>query len=107
VLAQLNTIQLKIITDNLVKKCHTSPFANSPPKKPAATSPPTPPSSDLPDSVESSYSGERKMGEIGTNLKLPRTALEGDLKKKGEERRVVVGLGNGAGPVGGPSVATA
>ncbi len=47
-----------------------------------------------------------KRGKIGTNLKLPRTALEGDLKKRGEERRVVVGLGNGAGPVGGPSVAT-
>jgi hypothetical protein len=51
--------------------------------------------SDEPDPVESPGDG------IGTDLNLPRASLEGDPNKKGEERGVVVGLGSGAGPVGG------
>ncbi|AEO63082.1 uncharacterized protein THITE_2107940 [Thermothielavioides terrestris NRRL 8126] len=38
---------------------------------------------------------------IGTDLKIPRAALEGDAMARGEEEGVVVGLGSGAGPVGG------
>ena len=37
----------------------------------------------------------------GTDLAIPRESLEGDPNTRGEERGVVVGLGSGAGPVGG------
>ena len=60
--------------------------------------------SDQPDPVESPYSGSNNSGQgdgIGTDLKLPRAALEGDPNEKGEERGTVVGVGSGAGPVGG------
>ena len=59
--------------------------------------------SDEPDPVESPYSGDSsgQSDGIGTDLKIPRAALEGDPNTKGEERGTVVGVGSGAGPVGG------
>ncbi|KAH6641138.1 hypothetical protein F5144DRAFT_483882 [Chaetomium tenue] len=56
--------------------------------------------SDGEDPVESPGNGSGDI--IGRNgLDIPRVSLEGDSGKKGEERGVVVGLGSGAGPVGG------
>jgi hypothetical protein len=60
--------------------------------------------SDEPDPVENEHdpsSSDSKGDNIGTNLKVPRAALEGDPKKEGEEKGVVTGIGTGAGPVGG------
>lgn len=53
--------------------------------------------SDGEDPVETPRDGD----SIGTDLSVPRAAVEGDRNKRGEERGVVVGLGSGAGPVGG------
>ncbi|KAH6850511.1 hypothetical protein B0I37DRAFT_413906 [Chaetomium sp. MPI-CAGE-AT-0009] len=49
------------------------------------------------DPVETPREGD----SIGSSLDMPRASLEGDPDRKGEERGVVVGLGSGAGPVGG------
>jgi hypothetical protein len=60
--------------------------------------------SDGPDPVESPYSGDSSgQGDgIGTDLNFPRATLEGDPNTKGiKERGAVVGVGSGAGPVGG------
>lgn len=56
---------------------------------------------DGPDPIESPESGGEGEDGTGTNLKVPRAALEGKPGLKGEEKGVVVGLGSGAGPVGG------
>ncbi|KAK4236177.1 hypothetical protein C8A03DRAFT_45790 [Achaetomium macrosporum] len=40
-------------------------------------------------------------GNAGVDLTVPRASLEGDPKAKGEEKGVVVGIGDGAGPLGG------
>ncbi|KAK4118174.1 hypothetical protein N657DRAFT_651549 [Parathielavia appendiculata] len=52
-------------------------------------------------SLSSSYSWASKGDNIGIKLKVPRSALEGDPDQKGEEEGTVVGIGDGAGPVGG------
>ncbi|KAK4096730.1 hypothetical protein N658DRAFT_501257 [Parathielavia hyrcaniae] len=50
-------------------------------------------------SSSSSHKGEDNTGS--TKLNVPRSALEGDPDTKGEEEGTVVGIGEGAGPVGG------
>ncbi|KAL2162948.1 hypothetical protein VTH06DRAFT_6784 [Thermothelomyces fergusii] len=56
--------------------------------------------SDEPDDQFGSPSQDRSDG-IGTELSVPRSALEADPALEGEEEGVWVGLGDGAGPVGG------
>jgi hypothetical protein len=51
--------------------------------------------SDGPDPVESEITGRE------TEIDLPRSALEGDTAGAGAEKVHVVGIGEGAGPVGG------
>jgi hypothetical protein len=40
-------------------------------------------------------------GNAGVDLTVPRESLEGDPKAKGEEKGTFVGIGEGAGPIGG------
>ncbi|KAL2172999.1 uncharacterized protein P884DRAFT_213338 [Thermothelomyces heterothallicus CBS 202.75] len=56
--------------------------------------------SDEPDEEFGSPSQEQVDG-IGTKLSVPRSSLEADPNQKGEEKGIWVGLGDGAGPIGG------
>ncbi|KAL2152250.1 hypothetical protein VTH82DRAFT_5434 [Thermothelomyces myriococcoides] len=56
--------------------------------------------SDEPDTEFGSPNQDQSDG-IGTKLSVPRSSLEADPNVKGEEKGVWVGLGDGAGPIGG------
>jgi len=56
--------------------------------------------SDEPDETFAGHEGGDG-DSIGTKLSVPRSSLEADPSKKGEEKGVWVGLGDGAGPIGG------
>ncbi|KAK3308412.1 uncharacterized protein B0T15DRAFT_524384 [Chaetomium strumarium] len=64
-------------------------------------SPSSPPPSTSADSGSKGGKQGLGSGNAGVDLTVPRASLEGDPKAEGEEKGVVVGIGEGAGPIGG------